>query len=266
MSAKQTVMIIDDEQDIRENLKFQFSAKGFQVVEAEDGFDGLRQVHEARPDLIILDLNMPNMGGIEFYHKILDAKGHPKYSILILTARANTKQMFQELNIDGFITKPFEIDQVIEEAKTIIGKNTRKQISDKPFIQQQTRGIFFVDHDRKAFREIGMTFLDAGYKVNSAKNGTEAIEKMMIDPPCLALVNLGLEDISGDMVIEKLQYMSKTSKVQFVLYVQRNGMRHQAVLDKMSMKKGVLACVEYSDPQELLYCVDNIFGNGSPGE
>lgn len=254
-------MVIDDEQDLRDNLQYQFSAGGYEVITAVDGLDGLEKLKETTPDLIILDLNMPNMGGIEFYNKVLDENGNPKYPILVLTARANTKQLFKELNIDGFITKPFEIDQVINESGIIIEKKSRQSLPGEKIELIESRGIFFVDNDEKAFREIGLTFLDVGYKVNSAKNATRAIEKMMMDPPCLALISLSLDDIPGDLVIEKLLRMSKTSDVKFILYVNRNGQHDKTVLEKMGKKNGVLGCIEYSDPKELLKAVDDAFKN-----
>lgn len=266
MGTKRKIMVIDDEQDLRENLEYQFQAKDYEVLTACDGADGLEKLKSESPDLIILDLNMPNMGGIEFYNKVCDEKGMPKYPILILTARANTEQMFKELNIDGFITKPFEIDNVIKEAETIIESKQRKDVSADQAELIESRGIFFVEGDTDEFQKIGLAFLGVGYKVNSATSGTRAIEKMMMDPPCLALINLGLQDIPGDLVIEKLLRMSKTADIKFILYAHRNGSHDPAVLENMGQKSGVLGCMEYSDPDELLKAVDKAFQKGKLSE
>ena len=261
MRLQKRIMIIDDEQDIRDNLSYQFAAKGYDVTTALDGVDGVEKLRNVDPDLIILDLNMPKMGGIEFYQKICDKNGNPRYPILVLTARSNTKTFFDEFNIDGFIPKPFDIEQVIAEAAIIIEKKAREKLPEEEMAFIESRGVFFVDHDQSAFNKIGMMFLNAGYKVNSAKNGTRAIEKMMMDPPCLALINLGLMDLPGDIVIEKLLRMSKTSDIKFILYVSRNGLHDEAVMEKMSKKSGVISCMEYSDPKELLFAVDDAFKN-----
>ena len=69
---------------------------------------------------------MPRMGGIEFYSKICGTNGKPQYPVLVLTARANIKGLFQDLQIDGFMIKPFEIDQLVQEASLIIKKRSQQ--------------------------------------------------------------------------------------------------------------------------------------------
>ena len=70
MDADKKILIIDDEIDLTQMMGFQFKAKGFEVQTAPDGLAGLECVASFKPDLIILDINMPRMGGIEFYSKI----------------------------------------------------------------------------------------------------------------------------------------------------------------------------------------------------
>ena len=85
-TTKKLILAIDDEPDLLEMEKFQFEAKGYKVETANDGLEGLEKLKTIKPDLIILDLNMPRMGGVEFYQKICDEKNMPRYPVLILTA------------------------------------------------------------------------------------------------------------------------------------------------------------------------------------
>ncbi len=126
MNALKKILIVDDEADLAQMIAFQFSAKGFQTKIASDGVEALNQLQNFTPDLIILDVNMPRMGGIEFYNKICNSNGKPLYPVLVLTARANIKDLFQPFDIDGFIIKPFEIDQLICEAEIIIKDKTQR--------------------------------------------------------------------------------------------------------------------------------------------
>ena len=125
MEEKKRVMIIDDELDLVEMMKYQFTAGGFDVTTAADGVQGLETVHTVKPDLIILDMNMPRMGGIEFFSKICDSKGRSLYPVLVLTARANVSQLFKEFSVDGFLIKPFDIEQLVVEADLIIKRRQR---------------------------------------------------------------------------------------------------------------------------------------------
>ncbi|MBI3602605.1 MAG: response regulator transcription factor [Candidatus Omnitrophica bacterium] len=123
MDTPKKILIVDDETDLVQMIAFQFSARGFQTQTASDGVEALDQLRNFTPDLIILDVNMPRMGGIEFYNKICNSNSKPLYPVLVLTARANIKDLFQQFDIDGFMIKPFEIDQLICEAEVIIKRH-----------------------------------------------------------------------------------------------------------------------------------------------
>ncbi|MEI6437362.1 MAG: response regulator [Candidatus Omnitrophota bacterium] len=121
MDRKSKVLIVDDEEDLRENLKYVFHNQGYEVQLAKDGVQGLERLETFAPDLIILDLNMPDMGGIEFYHRICE-NNVPKYPVLVLTARA--KAIANCSVFDGFMAKPFDIPALIAEAARIIEKRS----------------------------------------------------------------------------------------------------------------------------------------------
>ncbi len=249
LNASKKILIIDDEDDLRDILSFQFKNQGYEVVTAEDGVDGLEKLKTIRPDLIILDLNMPNMGGIEFYQKICGPDGHPVHPVMVLTARANTRQLFMEFDVDGFMTKPFEIEDVIKEAEIIIQKSSNGSVTRK---HDTIKNVFIIDNDSTALNKISLELLNADYKVSTSTSGTKAIEKMMNDVPDLVLVNLTLTDIPGDIVVQRLSRIAKTSAVRCILYVKKNDQHDNEVLAKFSTKTGVAYCMEYSEPKELL--------------
>lgn len=120
MDAAKKILIVDDEIDLAQMIGFQFKANGFQVQTAGDGFKALECINTFKPDVIILDINMPRMGGLEFYKKICGPNGKPLYPILVLTARANIQELFKDLHIAGFMIKPFEIDQLVNEVNRIV--------------------------------------------------------------------------------------------------------------------------------------------------
>lgn len=261
ISNGKTILLVDDDDNLRKLVGYQFKAKGYTVVPACNGIEALEKLKEVNPHLIILDLNMPKMGGIEFYNKICDKEGNPAHPVLILTARANTEQLFREFDIDGFIAKPFEIDKLIEEAEIIIRKKDREYTSPGLRELGETKDVFIVENDPEALKEIGSTFLSAGYKVTTANSGTSGIEKISIDLPVLVLVNLSLVDISGDMVVERLKRMSKTEDINIILYVKRTGKHDKAVMENMAKNSNIIDFVEYSDSDELLEAVDRAYKN-----
>ena len=120
---QKTILLIDDEVNLQQLIKITLNAKNYHVETAGNGLEGLAKLETMKPDLIILDMNMPKMGGLEFYQKICDGTDRPRHPVLVLTARANMEQLFKPLNIDGFMAKPFEINDLLHEVETIIQKN-----------------------------------------------------------------------------------------------------------------------------------------------
>ena len=258
MDTTRRILIVDDEIDLAQMIAFQFSSKGFETQTAMDGVEALGKLKNFTPDLIILDVNMPRMGGIEFYSKICGSNSQPLYPVLVLTARANIKDLFKQFDIDGFMIKPFEIDQLVAEAETIIKRHSRdaKKISEKTV--KGPRKICIVENEAKAFSGITAAFIGADYIVNPAHSGMDAIDRMMGDIPDVALVQLGLDDIPGDVLVFRLSQMSKTMGVKFILYTKLNNQHETPVMKGLKYKTGVFDLVEYDKPQDLLEAVDRI--------
>ena len=196
-------------------------------------------------------MNMPKMGGLEFYQKISDKLNQPKYPVLVLTARANMEQLFREFNIDGFMAKPFEVDELLEEVDTIIKKKSGIAKTIRVSEGQQPPKVCVAENDEQAFNKIGSAFLSAGYMVNPARTGTEAIERIAATVPEIAVIKLGLVDISGDIVIGKLKRMAKTQDVKFILYTERTAEK-TIITEKISEKEGIDRFVTFSDPKQLI--------------
>ena len=259
MDIKKKILIIDDELDLRELVEFQFKSKGFEVKTGSDGLEALEKVHEFKPDLIILDMNMPRMGGIEFYSKICGPKGKPMFPVLILTARANVQGLFKDLEIDGFVIKPFEIDQLIFEAELIIKNNCRATLKENTGILGSSRKICIVENDQKIFDQLSGLFLNADYTVIPARTGAEAIGKIMKDVPDVAIVQLGLPDIAGDIVILRLSQMAETMGIKIFLYTSNDVKHNRKVMERIATKTGIFTFVEYNALKDLLDQVNRFF-------
>ncbi|NTV29215.1 MAG: response regulator [Candidatus Omnitrophica bacterium] len=251
MEMKANILVIDDEEDLRENLKYVLLMQGYDVQLAEDGVQGLKKLETYTPDLIILDLNMPNMGGIEFYQRICD-KDIPRFPVFVLTARANMEQFFKDFNVDGFMAKPFEIPDLISEVKTIINKRVKKAT---PVAQESSsKNVFIVDNDQAFLARVGTAFLMKGFTVNVASTGTEAIERITRKVPDVACIRMNLSDLAGEVVISKLKRMAKTSDVRCILFASGIAER-EVITDKIQHKVGVEKFVVVTSEQDLVDAV-----------
>ncbi len=113
------ILIVDDEQDIVESLKFVLETSDFTCYCAYNGEDGLRLAKEIIPDLIILDVMMPKINGYKISRLLkYDAK-YKNIPILMVTARSQEedKLIGEETGADEYITKPFELDEVVKKVE-----------------------------------------------------------------------------------------------------------------------------------------------------
>ncbi|NPA67142.1 MAG: response regulator transcription factor [Chlorobi bacterium] len=113
------ILIIDDEKDVREILKFNISNAGYKVYTAKDGLEGLKTAEEKKPHLIILDVMMPNMDGYETCEKIRKLPDNLKTVIIFLSARGEDYSQITgfEAGGDDYVTKPVNPKVLISKIK-----------------------------------------------------------------------------------------------------------------------------------------------------
>lgn len=118
---KRTILVVDDEMEIRESLATILTACNYHVITAENGYEGLKSYKKKPADLVITDILMPRMEGIEFIHKLKTENPHQK--VLVMSGGGNLK--FDYLNearlmgADVILNKPFEKDELLETIRNI---------------------------------------------------------------------------------------------------------------------------------------------------
>lgn len=113
MSTNSTIIVVEDDQDIREYLRDVLLEKDFIVEAVGDGVTALKQIKKLHPDLVVLDLGLPTMGGESVCKEA--KRLYPELPIIILTAKNATSDVVKGLNFgaDDYIAKPFEIDELL---------------------------------------------------------------------------------------------------------------------------------------------------------
>lgn len=122
MVDPKTILLIDDDIDLQQLTKITLNSRGYTVETANNGLEGLEKLQSIKPDLIILDMNMPKLGGLGFYQKICDGQPKAPYPILILTARANMEALLTQMNVQGYMAKPYEIDEFLQKVESIMSR------------------------------------------------------------------------------------------------------------------------------------------------
>jgi len=120
---EKTIMTVDDSASIRMMVSFSLKEAGFKVVEAVDGVDALEKLEEHDISLVIADVNMPVMDGIQF---VKEMRVHPKYKftpVVMLTTESHEsmKEKGREAGATGWIVKPFKPEQLISVVRKVLG-------------------------------------------------------------------------------------------------------------------------------------------------
>jgi len=116
------ILVVDDEPPIREILKFQLENAGFEVACAEDGAEGLQMVEERPPDLVLLDLMIPQMDGYEVCRRLKRDYSTRHIPVIILTARGELDEKLKglESGANDYVTKPFSVPELLIRVKNVL--------------------------------------------------------------------------------------------------------------------------------------------------
>ncbi len=124
ISETETILVIDDDLDILALLEMSLTADGFHVITAEDGLSGLKRANAEQPDLILLDVMMPHMDGLEVIKHLKADTETQAIPVLWLTARSQTEDKLHGLASGGddYITKPFDLREVTARINAVLGR------------------------------------------------------------------------------------------------------------------------------------------------
>jgi two-component system OmpR family response regulator len=148
---RQLILVVDDEEHITELLAMGLGFNGFEVERAASGRAALDSVDRRRPDLIVLDVMLPDLSGFDVARRLRQREGAgPRVPIIFLTARDATQDKVEGLRLgsDDYVTKPFSIEELIERVKAVLrrssgaGPSERKLIYEDLEIDEETRDVW----------------------------------------------------------------------------------------------------------------------------
>ncbi|NOG50377.1 MAG: response regulator transcription factor [Chloroflexi bacterium] len=129
-----TVLIVDDDETTLRVLELLLARAGYEVVRAGSAEDGLRKAYRFQPDIVLLDVNMPQMDGWEMCHRLREMSDVP---ILFLAASASSEDVVRglELGADDFIAKPFDPQELLARIKAHLRRAPRSAPSEEPGVR-----------------------------------------------------------------------------------------------------------------------------------
>ena len=130
---KETILIIDDDQDLAKIVQLSLDREGYQTVIATSGLEGLQEAYRVQPDLVILDIMMPGMDGWDVCRRLEEMSNVP---ILMLTAKGTEADIVKGLQMgaDDYLTKPFSVAELIARIQALLRRTGPQSQTDKPSI------------------------------------------------------------------------------------------------------------------------------------
>jgi two-component system response regulator HydG len=225
MKPEFTILLTDDNKEFTQNLADILELKGYSVLTASDGFQALEIIKKTAVDLILMDIKMPLMNGVETYKKI--KKIRPDTPVIMLTAFALEELIQESLQEGAFacLRKPLDFDELFATIEQAISKGSM---------------ILVVDDDENLCQNLQDILNQKGYRVLVATDGISAIQKVRADAYDIMLLDMKLPPINGLEI-----YLKVRKFCRFIVVVIITGVFHEMESTiTMARKNGAYALLE----------------------
>lgn len=151
MREDATVLVVEDEPDIRELMCYHLAREGYVVLQAESGREALHMIEQERPQLVLLDLMLPEISGIDVLKTIRFTWSMTHLPVIIVSARTDESDIIMglELGADNYLPKPFSPKVLVANVKALLRRSTqRPQEPTEPDQQRLRVGKLFIDPER----------------------------------------------------------------------------------------------------------------------
>tara|TARA_B100000902_G_scaffold84391_1_gene88877 strand:+ start:1028 stop:1726 length:699 start_codon:yes stop_codon:yes gene_type:complete len=173
MITNNKILIIEDDKDIRDLISFNLSKNGYKTILSRDGEKGIEKAKNEKPDLVLLDLMLPGIHGLDVCKILKTESSLNKLSIIMLTALGQEEDIIKglEAGADDYITKPFSFKILFARIKSVLRRKKTKESSNKDpvnlygvKIDPQTRQVIINENELKlTFTEFQILYLLASH-------------------------------------------------------------------------------------------------------
>lgn len=219
MSNKALILFIDDDKHLTRIMRDLLKHEGFDVRTAGSAEEGLRLLQGITPDLIVLDISMPGIGGIGLLKRIAKPDGSLKHPVLVLTARAVMKDFFDTVAVDGFLPKPCSEQEIMRKINEIIRNHAAVSTPAAPAAGKSRRITVVVGEDDADMRNIyEKAFTDAHLDIYFAHTGPQALEQAVETHPDAIVMKEVLPNMNGSVVARLVKAMPHTRKIPIIVH------------------------------------------------
>ncbi|MDV3347102.1 response regulator [Leptothoe sp. LEGE 181152] len=175
-TPQKTILVVDDEPHIRQLLRQELEAVGYKVQMAKDGMDALNQVKASPPDLMVLDMMMPNINGFDLVAILKHNPATMGIPIIVVSIVQDQERGYR-LGVDRYLSKPIDTEVLLKDIKTLLDQGT------------SNRQVLVVDIDTSMAKTLTDVLLSKGYTVTESTTGKDGIEKALSLKPEMIIVD-----------------------------------------------------------------------------
>lgn len=201
-SQKKSILVVDDDPSIRELLRQELDSHGYEVRQAKSGRDAIAQVKQHRPDLILLDVRMPEMSGFDVAAVIKNDPDMTTIPIIMLSID-DSHERGTRVGVDSYLTKPIDSDKLLREIQSLLAQGVSK------------KRVLVVDENVSTAKILAQVLQTKGYIVSEAYNGEECIQKARTVRPDLIIA--GSEFATQQDWVKTLRFEKGLENVFFIL-------------------------------------------------
>ena len=135
--AKEQILVVDDEEDILELITYNLMKEGYHVITAASGEAAISKAHKEKPDLILLDLMLPGVDGLDVYRELKKKQDTSQIPIIMVTAKTEDADIITglELGSDDYVTKPFSPKVLLARIKAVLRRKKYEEVEDTPILR-----------------------------------------------------------------------------------------------------------------------------------
>ena len=201
-SNGKTILVVDDEANIRLFIKHELAAKGHTVIEAAGGKEAVELARKHHPDLITLDIMMPDLDGFDVTAVLKNDPQTASIPILIITVVEDMQKAFR-LGANDYLTKPISLNLMLQKVNNLLAGKQKQ--------------IFCVDDDKATLKSLEFELGKCGFITKCCDNGRQALHLIEENPPDLIILDINMPDMSGIEVMQKLKSNPQTEKIPVVI-------------------------------------------------
>jgi PAS domain S-box-containing protein len=202
IKGDKTILVVDDEANIRRFLKHELTTRGYQVLEASGGKEAIDQARKHHPDLITLDVLMPDISGHDVIAVLKNDPGTKDIPILVLSV-VEEKEKAYRLGANDYVTKPFTMKVLMNKINQLL--------------QDTQKTLLVVDDDKSLIKSLKYRLEKKGFSIYAAYDGKEALEMVEKHLPDLVLLDIVMPEMDGYEVMKALKKKPDTAQIPIVV-------------------------------------------------